>query len=103
MLKRETHRPPGALSAAEGLAAVLYQLSHLISQGLLRPEFVRELGDELHVEIEMLLASPRAKHQDTAGLRDAMARFDETLLFARSKLLLDAVNCPHTPLAPSCE
>ncbi|CAG2129179.1 hypothetical protein D3C87_1163160 [compost metagenome] len=103
MHKRNSPRQQGPASDAEGLSALLYQLSHLISQGMLRPEFVRDLGDELHAEIDMLLKSPRAKHQDVAGLSDARARFDETLLCARSKLLLDAVNRTEAPLNPSCE
>lgn len=101
MYEGQANRPCGPLSAAEGLSVLLYQLSHLISQGLLRPEFVRELSDKLRAEIQMLIDSPHAAHQDLSTLKDAMARFEDTLLFARSRLLPDAFNREEAPPRPS--
>lgn len=91
MYKHASRARSRCSSTAEGLSALLHHLNHLVSQRMLRPELVRELGYLAHIEIDTLLRSPVSRPHDVAGLHDAMARFDKSLLLAQAQLLLEAL------------
>lgn len=78
------------VSTAPGLVGLLYHLVHATSQGLLEPELARDLGRLIYSEIEMLQSASTPSRVDLDLLREAASRFEDTVLQARSSLLIDA-------------
>lgn len=78
------------VSTASGLVSLLYHLVHATSQGQLDPELVRDVGRILYSEMELLQSASKPSQVDMDLLREAASRFDETVLRARSSLLIDA-------------
>ncbi|QYY32784.1 MULTISPECIES: hypothetical protein [Cupriavidus] len=78
------------VSTAPGLVSLLYHLVHATSQGLLDPELARDLGRLIYSEIETLQSASPPSRIDMDLLREAASRFDDTVLQARSSLLIDA-------------
>lgn len=92
MSRQTTHREATCETAVEGLAGLLAQLMDLTSEGLLRPEFARDLGKLLLAEIALMNRAPSARNgDDVARLEETMARFDQLVLAARSMLLFRAL------------
>lgn len=78
------------VSTAPGLVSLLYHLVHATSQGLVEPELARDLGRLIYSEIEMLQSASTPSRVDMDLLREAASRFEDTVLQARSSLLIDA-------------
>nr|WP_315594661.1 hypothetical protein [uncultured Cupriavidus sp.] len=89
MSRQKLHWEATGETAAEGLAGLLAQLLDLTSEGLLRPEFGRDIGKLLLAEIALMKRAPCARSGgDLAKLEETMARFDQVVLAPRSMLLL---------------
>lgn len=84
-----TASPPR--STPNGLITLLFHLSHAASQGQLDPVLVRELGKRIYTEIDACKADDAKSQVELNLLSEAMARFEETLLAARSHMLIAAI------------
>ncbi|SDD84481.1 hypothetical protein SAMN05216345_11818 [Cupriavidus sp. YR651] len=80
-----------ARSTPSGLIALLFHLSHAASQGQLDPVLVRDLGKRLYPEIGSFKTDGATSQVELNGLAEAMDKFEDTLLAARSHMLLSAI------------
>lgn len=89
-----------ARSTPNGLITVLFHLSHAASQGQLDPVLVRDLGKRIYIEIDACRTDEAKSQVELKLLSEAMSRFEDTLLAARSHMLLASIRrigCTESP------
>ncbi|QUN31994.1 hypothetical protein KB879_37645 (plasmid) [Cupriavidus sp. KK10] len=80
-----------ARSTPNGLITLLFHLSHAASQGQLDPVLVRDLGKRIYIEIDACRTDEAKSQVELKLLSEAMFRFEDTLLAARSHMLLASI------------
>ncbi|QQX89769.1 hypothetical protein JJQ59_35230 (plasmid) [Cupriavidus necator] len=92
-----------ARSTPNGLIALLFHLSHAASQAQLDPGLVRELGKRIYTEIDACKTDDAQSQVELNLLSEAMARFEDTLLAARSHMLIAAIRRAGSTESPHPE